>query len=177
MLILQPGGILGPSGKPMTLWQRLFGFGGRKSWYSGATQDEADASMRKIVDLVREEAMPFFTHTRSVAGLLKYLKADRWGSDHHLSFEIGCCLARLKQFDQAVVELEHAATLYEEDGLEWCAKESDRVRTLLTAIKNGTAEVLLQQWEQESIKALKLGPLFEKIAKQRHSADTVKLRG
>jgi len=163
VLSLSPGGILGPSGKPRARYH-LFRRQPQPSWFQGATEAEATESMRRILILVKGEALPFFQQTRTASDLLEHLRHETWASRHHLEFEIGCCLARLDQHPEAHAHLEQALFQYEADGRDWCAREAGRVRELLAAIERNEADHKLGEWEAESIQSLGVAQLLKPAA-------------
>jgi hypothetical protein len=72
-----------------------------EAWLSAKSHDDADASMAKVVNMVRTQALPFFKGTKSVDGLLECLKRENWGSRHHLYREMAFCEARAGRAGEA----------------------------------------------------------------------------
>jgi len=159
-LPLQPGGLLFRNTPPKTIWQHIFRIKGRQTRFPGACIEEANASMTALVEIFPTQALPFFSKTDSVNGLCRQLEMERWGSKHHLNFEIGCCLARLNRLSEAERRLKQAAKLYEQDGRNWCEIEARRISLLLAAIEAGNTDKILDQWIQHSVTELGLSNLL-----------------
>jgi hypothetical protein len=140
-LILQPGDTLNREN-------------GAEAWFPAQTHELAGASMETVVRMLHEQALPFFDATRTVQGLLGCLRRERWGSDHHLNMEKGCCLARLHQLDEAQERLHRAIDLYREDGRDWCEGFIQQCECLLVSIRAGRADEQLREWTRHSVTAL-----------------------
>ncbi|WP_299879713.1 tetratricopeptide repeat protein [Zoogloea sp.] len=174
-LPLRPGGRLFRNTPPSTFWQQIFWIKGRQTGFPGACIQEASASMTVLVEIFQTQALPFFSKTGSVSGLCLQLEKEQWGSEHHLNFEIGCCLAKLHRLSEAERCLRKAAKLYEQDGREWCEIEVGRIRSLLTAIETGKTDELLDQWIEHSVTELGLRSLL--VAQQLAPVIDPALRG
>lgn len=159
MLPLQPGGLILGSAAPRTWLQRLLRLGSEQRGFDGTEPDLAHASMTEAVGLVSTLALPFFAQTRTTPLLYERLLQERWGSQHHLLFEMGCCLTRLKRFIEAERVLKRAVLLYEKDGRDWCRREIERISSLSTAIQQGRSDERLIEWTQESVATLALDSL------------------
>jgi hypothetical protein len=144
--VLQPG-------------DRLRRENGAEAWFPAASHEVADTSMREVTQMARDQALPFLDATRTVEGLLAILEKERWGSQHHLSLEKGCCAAKLGRLDAAQEYLHRAIALYREDGRAWCAEGIERCEQLLAAIRAGAADDLLRQWTTHSIGRLRVQSL------------------
>jgi hypothetical protein len=129
---------------------------GAEAWWSSSDQKVAGHSMTEIVNLLKEQAIPFFNKTETVSGLLKVLLAANWAAKHHLEFERACCRASLHEFDEARRHLNLAIDLYKADGRAWCAKKIDEAKQLLKAIEDHKSSECLQNWRRYSMTKLQL---------------------
>lgn len=159
-LPLQPGGTIVRATEPRTFLQRLFRHGPQQHGFDGTGPSSANASMSDAVCLVNAQAIPFFAQTRTTLLLHERLRKERWASQHHLLFELGCCLARLQRFAEAEEVLKRAVYLYGKDGRDWCHREIQRVNSLRTAIQQGHSDERLIGWARESVSGLELGVLL-----------------
>lgn len=150
-LPLQPGGTITRMPESQTLVERLFRTGSRQAGFDGTSMEAATASMSEAAGLVETQAIPFFAQTRTPALLYNKLLHERWGSDHHLHFEVGCCRTRMGQFEEASTALRRALRLYREDGRDWCGQEVERVTALLAALEQGRSHDVLERWTRESM--------------------------
>ena len=116
--------------------------------------------MREVVAQLQREALPFFQSTATVGGLLNYLSTANWGSQHHLDFERGCCLAKLGRTAEAINHLRSARDEYAADPRDWCTLERQRVEELLEALAEGTASGKLRTWTADSKRSLNLDRLL-----------------
>jgi hypothetical protein len=112
--------------------------------------------MPQILKLVHEQAIPFFESTDSPDGLLKCLKAQDWGSRHHLEFEIACCLAKLGRTRESEKHAIRAAILYHKDGRPWAIESAKLADLLLASIHYGSVEDLLNLWTEHSVERLRI---------------------
>jgi hypothetical protein len=147
-LILQPGA-------------RLKGENAAEAWLPAKTDDEADASMAKVVNMAQTQALPFFDETKSVGGLLECLKRESWGSQHHLKLEIAFCEARLGRFDDAKSHALQAVDLYRDDGRAWCPEYIELCQRLIGGIENNKLAEMFQHWIDHSVSKLGLSKIRE----------------
>ena len=159
-LPLQPGGTIVRTIESGTFLQRLCRREPQRHGFDGTGPASANASMSEAVCLVNTQTLPFFAQTRTTRLLYERLLKERWGSQHHLQFELGCCLARLQRFAEAEEVLKRAVDLYENDGRDWCIREIERVNSLRTAIQQGRSDARLIEWVRESVSGLGLGALL-----------------
>jgi hypothetical protein len=152
-VVARPGDRL--RAKPM--WGiRMLGLGAEK-WWSSYSEPAAEEAMTEAIELIETQAIPFFKSTQTVRDQLKMLsRRDAWTSEHHRRFDQGACRCRLGRIDDALADLKCAEALYQEDGRDWCAPYLDQVRALMRACGDGTSAHLLSDWEQESIRRLRL---------------------
>ena len=160
-LPLQPGGTIYITQKSNSFFERIFFLKFRRTSFPGATDEEALSSMSKLCSKLDTQAFPFFDQTDSIEKLYRFLKKERWGSEHHRHFEIGCCLAKLKNFREAERELKLAEKLYINDGRDWCEEKISQVQSLLSAIEKNDTDRLLDDWTNDSIKTLNLAPILK----------------
>jgi hypothetical protein len=159
VLPLQPGGTIVRASEPKTFLQRLFRSRPQRVGFDGTGPESANASMSEAMCLADTQAMPFFAQTRTTLLLYDRLLKEQWGSEHHLLFEMGCCLARLQRFIEAEKILRRAVYLYEKDGRDWCNIEIGRVNSLRRAIQQGRSDECLIGWTRESVSNLALDAL------------------
>jgi hypothetical protein len=145
-LILQPGA-------------RLNLENGAEAWLSAKSQDDADASMAKVVNMVRTQALPFFESTKSVDGLLACLKRETWASQHHLLREIAFCEARAGRVGEAQSHAVRAIELYREDGRQWCSECIELCQRLIAGIESNKLTELFQHWIDHSVGHLGLSKI------------------
>lgn len=145
-LVLQPGG-------------RLRNAGGAEAWWPASSHDIAIASMQEVVPAFQNQVTPFFTSTETVEGLLGFLLTEDWASQHHLKFELGCCLAILGRIEEAERHLTQAISLYRADGRKWCQDYITKCEELIAAIRRGVASELFQEWTRWSVRGLRLEKL------------------
>lgn len=144
------------------LWsERILFQKAHREFFPGETEEDALSSMSKLCSKLESQAWPFFEKTDSVESFYRHLKKQRWGSEHHRRFELGCCLAHLNNYKKAERELNLAEMLYKHDGREWCEERVRQVQALLTSIKNNAVGSLLEDWRSASIESLKLSPVIE----------------
>ncbi len=155
-LPLQPGGTIYIEQDSQFLLDRIFRRKFRRTGFPGLTDEEASASMLRLCSQLETQAFPFFDQTESIDKLCHFLKKQRWGSEHHRHFEIGCCLAKLRDYPEAKQELKLAEKLYIKDGRDWCEQQITQVRRLLDAIEGHTSDSLLDDWTTDSISTLNL---------------------
>lgn len=157
-VVLQPG-------------DRLRSARGCDAWWPASSPEEADASMREVIERVAAQALPFFEATSSATGLYGHLAQASWGSQHHLELARGACAAWLGDRARAREHLCLATALYEEDGLDWCAQYREQALALLDAIAQGSHAALLRTWRAETVRGLKLGGLEGAPVAIQHRAD------
>lgn len=155
-LPLQPGGTIYIEQESQFLLDRIFRRKFRRTGFPGLTDDEADWSMSRLCSQLDTQAFPFFAQTDSTDKLCHFLKKQRWGSEHHRHFEIGCCLSKLREYPEARRELKLAEKLYIKDGRDWCEQQIAQVRRLLDAIEGNTSDSVLDIWTTASISTLGL---------------------
>jgi hypothetical protein len=171
-LPLQPGDTIFRTVESSSALRRLFRIKERRFAFDGTGPESANASMSEAAPLVAAQAIPFFERTRTTLLLYEILRKERWGAEHHLQFQMGCCLARLQRLSEAEKALRRAVRLYEKDGYDWCRDEIKRVNSLLTAIKEGRSDEQLNAWTRTSISNLELGAFAAKnFAQQTLVAD------
>jgi hypothetical protein len=134
---------------------------GAEAWSSATTQNDADASMTKVVKMAQTQALPFFEATKSVDGLLQCLKRENWGSQHHLYLEIACCEARMGRFDEAKSDALRAIELYRADGRDWCAAYIELSQRLVSGVENRNLTGILHSWIDHSVGKLGLSKIRE----------------
>ena len=139
---------------------RLRGANRADAWLPALTYDEADASMREVLSMFKDQAMPFFRSTETLNGMLQCLKAQKWAALHHLNFEIACCLAKMGRFRESKRHVAHAIDLYRKDGRPWAIKNAELAEQLLAALEVRSEMELLNKWRQHSIDKLKLHQLL-----------------
>lgn len=113
------------------------------AWFPSSTHEAADASMREVVPLLEAQALPFFQSMYTPEVILKYLKREKSGPNHHRGFDIACCLEKLERFKDAERHAQVAANLYRKDGRPWaldCARQADE---LLASLRDGSVADLL----------------------------------
>lgn len=145
-LVLEPGG-------------RLRNAGGTEAWWPASSHDMADNSMQEVVQAFQDQAIPFFTSTETVGGLLDVLLTQDRMPQHHVKFELGCCLAKLGRMEDAEGYLARAISLYRADGRTWCQEYITKCEELIGAIRRGVASDLLQEWTRQSMRVLRLEKL------------------
>jgi hypothetical protein len=119
----------------------------------------ADNSMQEVVQAFQDQAIPFFTSTETVGGLLDVLLTQDRMPQHHVKFELGCCLAKLGRMEDAEGYLARAISLYRADGRTWCQEYITKCEELIGAIRRGVASDLLQEWTRQSMRVLRLEKL------------------
>ena len=129
---------------------RLSNYDGRNSWLPSMTMGEAEASVKVVIGLIREQAFPFFARTNSVEGFSDILDQEDWASSHHLKFQQGVAAALLGDANGAKGRLNDAIRLYEADGRDWCFAKIDKAMKLCEALDAGSDGQLLTKWEQEN---------------------------
>lgn len=155
-LPLQPGGTVHIEEESQFLLDRILWRKFRRTRFPGQTVEEARSSMSSLCSQLETQAFSFFAQTESVENLCLFLKRERWGSEHHRHFEIGCCLAKLRAHREAIQELRIAEKLYMKDGRDWCKERLTQVRALLDAIDDDTSDSLLHDWTAASVATLNL---------------------
>jgi len=136
-LILQPGA-------------RLKRENGAEAWLSAKTYEDADTSMAQVANMAQMQVFPFFDATKSVVGLLGWLKRENWGSRHHLYLEMAFCEAPLGRISDAKVHALRAIDLYREDGRDWCAEYIDLCEQLIAGIESNNLTGRFQHWIEHS---------------------------
>jgi hypothetical protein len=132
-------------------------------WWASSTHDDADNSMRDIVEKFTAIALPWFERTHTTAALLAVLKEGNTEFDRpdaHYLFAIACCQVHLGQLREAWTSLDQAVKIYQEWHQElsrtWCLEGISWCEQLLAAIRDSQYERLLTDWLAHSIKHLKL---------------------
>jgi hypothetical protein len=161
-LPLQPGGTVYIEQESNFFWDRLFHRKFHRTAFPGLTEDEARASMSRLCSQLEAQAFHFFAQTESIEKLCSFLKKERWGSEHHRHFEIGCCLATLRDFEEAKKELILAKKLYVKSGCDRCDEKVQQAQALLDAIENKNSNTLIDGWITKSITTLNLEPLVKR---------------
>jgi hypothetical protein len=129
---------------------RLKSATGAEAWLSATTHEDADASMAQVARLAQAQAWPFFEATKSIDGLLEWLKCENWGSRHHLYLEMAFCEARLGRVSEAKALALRAIELYREDGRDWCRQYIDLCGQLIAGIETNNLPEIFQRWLEHS---------------------------
>jgi hypothetical protein len=125
---------------------RLHHPNGAERWLPSKTPEEAASSAEIAWEAVTAQALPWFSHTNTLEGLLSALQSENWGSKHHLHFQIGIICALLGRDVEAAASLDTAINYYLEDPRDWCAAYITRADALSGAIKEHRAATLLAEW-------------------------------
>ena len=122
-------------------------------WLQSLTFEQAQLSAETILGSIRAEALPYFEHVRTPAGFSALLAQERWGSNHHLSFQRGVSAALERDSKAARRHLSDSIDLFEADGRDWCASYVAKAKLLLIALERGEVSQLLQDWQKANSKA------------------------
>lgn len=125
---------------------RLAAPNGADVWLPSASADDAEKSAMTMLQLAIEQALPFFAENSSYQQHARYLRVQRWGSEHHRWFQIGVAEAGSAEKARAIEALKAAISYYIADGRAWCAAYVERAQTLITAIEFDRHNELLESW-------------------------------
>ncbi len=114
-------------------------------WLPSMTAEQATESATEYLDLIVENALPFFEKVRTPKLFATYLSTEPMLSECHRLLQRGIAHALAGEDALAIADL-HAAAV-ELDGLTDNMKPfAVRARDLVAAIENGSAQELLAEW-------------------------------
>jgi hypothetical protein len=124
---------------------------GGDMWLPSKSAEEAADSVEIAWKAAEAQALPWLERNSTLEGHLQVLRAETWGSRHHLHFQIGVVEAMLGRRDDAMSDLVAASRLYAEDGRSWWPAYIAKAEALIDALDRGNAVALLEQWRADNL--------------------------
>jgi hypothetical protein len=124
---------------------------GSDIWLPSMSAEEAADSVEIAWKAAETQALPWFERNSTLEGHLQVLQAEKWGSLHHLHFQIGVVEAILGRREDAISDLVTASRLFVEDGASWCPAYIAKAEALIDALGRGNASALLEEWRRANL--------------------------
>lgn len=145
----------------LSLGDRLLDARGQEAWWPADSAATAGLSMQAALVALRQQALPWLEHTRTVAGLLTQLPSVSAGHDPDDLLDRACCLARLGRLHEAAHAAAHARRLYLRDGRAVWQPAAAACAALFAAALTDRVEPLLAEWQEATVRALRLRVLVD----------------
>jgi hypothetical protein len=130
---------------------RLRNPNGSDMWLPSRSVEDAAKSVEIAWKAAEAQALPWFERNSTLEGHLQVLRAETWGSPHHLHFQIGVVEAMLGRRDDAAYNLIAASRLYAEEGRSWCPAYIAKAEALIDGLGRGKASKLLEKWRAANL--------------------------
>jgi hypothetical protein len=146
------------------------GFGDRlrmqrsETWWPSKSHEEADVAMQDVVVLIKKQAITHFDETRSTKDYLKVITSRKNRRKSYYVMYRACCSARVGKKKLARKSAQESIKLCQSVNPDyWGSHIGHRIQVmqnLLAAIDKGNEQDLLDEWMDQTIRALDLGGII-----------------